>query len=144
MSAGMVGPRQPVGMAYEPIPTQTMLVKTDCDYGDPYEALAAQLPDIAKLNGYDFADGVDAMELAGLPSGVSVEKWRPTARYYNGVTDQTAAGRAERMFGRYQTGAGQVCTHAGMSPNGVLASGRQFRGRGAGAVTPMNWQPPTA
>lgn len=142
MSYGTVGAHQPVPQRVSAIPTQTVIVKPDAEYGDPYERLAATLPDIAESAGIDMAEGVDAMDYAGLPHGVSVEKWTPNARYYNGVTDQSAPGRLEQVFGRHSVGAPQVRSSNGMALNGSLTGQRVWKGNVAGGLQPIQWQPP--
>lgn len=142
MNHGMVGPHQPVPQKVSPIPTQTVIVKPDAEYGDPYERLASTLPDIAEGAGIDMSDGVDAMEYAGLPHGVSVEQWTPTARYYNGVTDRNAHGRLDQVFGRHSVAAPQVRSDRGMAANGGLSGQRVWKGNVAGGLSPIQWQPP--
>lgn len=78
-----------------PMPTQhgsrdtCMLVKVEQNGRDGYGDLLDALPDIAPQ---DMSGGADAMRMAGAPPGVVLNKWTPTARYYNGVNDATAAG----------------------------------------------------
>ncbi len=139
---GGVGNHQPVPMPIDAIPPACVIVKPDAEYGDVYERFMATVPDIAKAQGLDLSDGVDAMELAGLPSGVSVEKWTPNSRYYNGVTDSTAPGRIDQAFARHKTGAAQVRSSNGMSNQGLLTSSRVYMGNSAGALQPVTWEPP--
>lgn len=74
-------------MIAKPIPQTCSLVKPGD--ADPYADMMSSLPDIAELNGIQ-PSGFDAMELTGHPQGAAMEKWTPTARYYNGKTDVTA------------------------------------------------------
>ncbi len=129
---GGVGNYAPGPMEIDPIPSVNVIVKPDAEAGDPYERFMAMVPDIAKAHGLDLANGFDAMELAGLPSGVAVEDWQPTSRYYNGVTDQSAAGRLESAFGRHQVSGGSVRSDRGMANSGIQQATRDR----------MTWQPP--
>jgi hypothetical protein len=73
--------------------------------GDKYAALLGELEELAP----DLSEGVDAMRLAGVPSGAEMKDWKPTTRYWNGVTDLTAGGRLEQHVGqRYQDSVGSV------------------------------------
>lgn len=78
----------------DPTPPTCQIVKVDTSMGDPYEQHMAAVPDIAKACGVKPPE-TNAMEMAGAPPGVSLEKWTPTARYYNGVSDLSAKDRAE-------------------------------------------------
>lgn len=73
---------------------------------DRYGELLAQLPaiDVPDLSG-----GVDAMKLAGRPEMAAMNKWTPSARYYNGVTDSTAPNAVDGHLGaRYSETTGSV------------------------------------
>lgn len=131
IAQGGIGQYAPAPENIDPIPPSNVIVKPDAECGDRYEQLMASVPDIAKSHGIDMANGFDAMELAGLPAGVSVEDWKPTTRYYNGVTDQSAPGRLETAFGRHQVSSA-IRSSKGMQNHGTQQASR----------TPMRWTPP--
>lgn len=119
---------------FEPIAPTCQVMKVDTLHGDPYESFMASVPDMAKEAGIDLGQGEDATRKAGAPLGVSLEKWTPHARYYNGVSDMSNDGRLEQHLIKHapQGGIGLIYNQGGM----------QLQGRQQGAHQAFAWSPP--
>jgi hypothetical protein len=107
-----------------------MVVKPDASAPDSYANLMAAAPDLARAAGYEDPK-VDAMRLAGRPEKGEMRDWKPTTRYYNGVTDQSAQGRIEEhghvattSDGRqHRVGIMEARTTDGMATRGTSQGG---------------------
>lgn len=99
----------------DPIPNPCCVVKSDA-HGDPYERLMAGVPDLAKQQGLDLSNGVDAMQMAGRPDGAEMRNWTPNSRYYNGVSDNSANGNLNgHTQGRHGAPLDQIRSNNGMT-----------------------------
>jgi hypothetical protein len=76
--------------------SNNLLVRVDVNHPDRWADLLDRLPNIATEPRPD----VDANKMAGVPEGGVMQSWRPTSRYYTGVTDATAQGRFEQHLRR--------------------------------------------
>lgn len=90
LAQGTIGNRGPVEQL-DPVPPTVQMVKIDAEHGDPFEEFMLTQPDIAKQSGV-VHQGPDAMEMTGVPQFAAMEKWQPSSRYYNKVTDQRNDG----------------------------------------------------
>ena len=90
LAQGTIGNRGPVE-SIDPVPPPNQLVKIDAEHGDPFENFMAGVEDIAKSAGVTH-EGPDAMDMTGVPQFGAMEKWTPSARYFNKVTDSRNDG----------------------------------------------------
>lgn len=92
------------------VPDTNMLVKQDTGVGSSYENFLRGVPEGAPLA------EVDATMMPGLPDGGVGEQWKPTTRYRNGSTDQSALPKfLDYVRGKYRTTASQFRSAIGMS-----------------------------